>query len=83
MCEVFLLTKDQKKIKLQIFTDMTTDKLWMRLVDSKGNLCDNIFDRVRVLIDPSTPAEFPKAKVEEDLNKGLLSYRQILPYSGT
>ena len=81
MCEVTLLTNDKKELKLQIFTDMTTDQLWMRLVDNKGNLCENIFDRVRVLIDPSTPAEFPKAKVEEDLARGLLSFRQVLPYS--
>jgi alpha-L-fucosidase 2 len=81
MCEVFLVTNDKKKLRLQIFTDMTTDKLWMRLIDKDGNLCDNIFDRVRVMIDPSTPEEFPKAKVEEDLSKGLLSFRQVLPYS--
>ncbi|MEO6000480.1 MAG: glycoside hydrolase N-terminal domain-containing protein [Chitinophagaceae bacterium] len=81
LCEVFLLTKDRKKLKLQIFTDMTKDQLWMRLVDQQGNPCENIFDRVRVMIDPSTPAEFPKAKTEEDLSKGLLSFRQILPYS--
>lgn len=81
LCEVTLLTNDKKELKLQIFTDMTTDKLWMRLVDSQGNLCNNIFDRVRILIDPSTPAEFPKAKQEENMDKGLLSFRQILPYS--
>jgi alpha-L-fucosidase 2 len=81
LCEVFLLTKDQKKIKLQIFTDMTKDQLWMRLVDQQGNLCENIFDRVRVMTDPSTPAEFPKAKSEEELSEGILSFRQVLPYS--
>jgi alpha-L-fucosidase 2 len=81
MCEVALLTNDKKELKLQIFTDMTTDKLWMRLVDNNGDLCENIFDRLRVLIDPSTPSEFPKAKVEEDLVKGLLSFRQVLPFS--
>lgn len=81
LCEVFLLTKDQKRIKLQIFTDMTKDQLWMRLVDQQGNPCENIFDRVRVMTDPSTPAEFPKAKREEELSKGILSFRQILPYS--
>ncbi len=81
LCEVFLLTKDQKKISLQIFTDMVSDQLWMRLVDQQGNPCDNIFDRVRVMVDPSTPAEFPKAKVEEDLVNGFLSFRQTLPYA--
>ena len=80
ICEVTLLTDDKKEIKLQIFTDMTRDQLWMQLVDNQGKLCENIFDRVRVMIDPSTPAEFPKAKTEEELSGGLLSFRQILPY---
>jgi len=80
ICEVYLQTKDQKKITLQIFTDMNNDKLWMRLVDQQGNLCENVFDRIRVFIDPSTPAVFPKARVEENLDKGTLSFRQILPY---
>jgi hypothetical protein len=35
---------------------------------------------VRVLIDPSTPSEFPKARIEENLTGGVLSFRQILPY---
>ncbi|HEX7410907.1 MAG TPA: glycoside hydrolase N-terminal domain-containing protein [Bacteroidales bacterium] len=80
LCEIYLLTKDQKKLTMQIFTEMTRDQLWMRLVDQKGNQCENIFDRVRVMIDPSTPTEFPKAKIDEELDKGLLSFRQILPY---
>ena len=80
LCEVILKTKDQKEVRLQVFTDMTSDRLWMRLVDQQGNLCENVFDRVRVMIDPSTPVEFPKAKVEEELSKGVLSFRQILPY---
>jgi hypothetical protein len=80
MCEVFLKTKEQKEIRLQIFTDMIRDQLWMRLVDQQNSLCKNIFDRVRILIDPSTPAEFPKPKSEENLPGGVLSFRQILPY---
>jgi len=80
ICEVYLKTKDQKDIILQIFTDMTKDQLWMRLVDRQGKMSENVFDRVRVLIDPSTPGEFPKAKTEEQLFKGVLSFRQILPY---
>jgi len=80
LCEVFLKTKDKKDIRLQIFTNMEKDQVWMRLVDQKDNLCENIFDRIRVLIDPSTPAEFPKAKSEEDLSVGVLAFRQVLPY---
>jgi len=80
LCEVFLKTKDKKDIRLQIFTDMEKDQVWMRLIDQDDNLCINIFDRIRVLIDPSTPAEFPKAKSEEDLSGGVLAFRQVLPY---
>jgi len=81
ICEIILKTKDLKEVKLQVFTDMTSDKLWMRLVDQHGNLCENVFDRIRVIIDPSTPAEFPRAEAEEELSKGVLAFRQILPYA--
>ena len=80
MCEVYLLTKEQKKITLQIFIDMVKDQLWFRLVDQQGNPCDNIFDRVRVIPDPSTPKEFPTTKIEENLENGLIGFRQRLPY---
>jgi hypothetical protein len=81
LCEVFFLTPDHRKIRLQVMADMAADRLWMRLVDESGQPCKNIFDRIRVFIDPSTPAEFPKASIEEQLPKGMLSFRQILPYS--
>ena len=80
LCEVYLLTSDQKKIKLQIFTHLKDDKLWMRLVDNNGNPVKNIFDRVRIMPDPSTPKEFPDYKINENLQEGVLSFRQILPY---
>ncbi len=81
LCEVFMLTKDQKKITLRIFTDMASDRLWFRLIDSQGNPCENIFDRIRVMSDPSTPKEFPDTKIEENLGKGVIAFRQTLPYS--
>ena len=80
LCEVFLVTNDKKELTLQIFTDMTADRLWMRLVDKQGNPSENIFDRVRLMIDPSTPLDFPAAKTDELLDKGILSFRQILPF---
>lgn len=79
MCEVEIQTSAKQKIKLQIFTDMTEDKLWMRLVDEKGNPAGNIFDRIRIMPDPSTPQKFLQNKVYEDLTSGILSFRQILP----
>ena len=80
LCEVYLLTSENKKIKLQLFTDMKEDRLWMRLVDNNDNLVSNIFDRVRVMPDPSTPSDFPSYKSDEDLTEGILSFHQILPY---
>ena len=80
LCEVELLTADGQEIKLQIFTDQTEDKLWMRLTDKQGRLCRSIFDRIRVMPDPSTPREFPSCKVDENLPAGILSFRQIMPF---
>ena len=71
LCEVFMLTKDQKKITLRIFTGITKDRLWFRLVDQKGNPCENVFDRNLVMPDPSTPKEFPKTQIEENRICGL------------
>jgi alpha-L-fucosidase 2 len=79
LCEVYLLRADGILVTLQVFVDMARDRLWMRLVDKGGAPCPNIFDRIRVLIDPSTPREFPAAKLEEDLKGGRLSFRQVLP----
>jgi alpha-L-fucosidase 2 len=80
LCEVSLLTSDKMKIRLQLFTDMNEDKLWMRLVDSHGKPAANIFDRIRIMPDPSTPPEFPDYKYLEDLTGGTLLFRQVLPY---
>ncbi len=80
LCEVYLLTADKQKRTLQIFTDMLEDKLWMQLVDEKGEPCKSIFDRVRIMPDPSTPGEFPKYAAGENLSAGHLAFRQVLPY---
>jgi len=80
LCEVALRTKEGARVTLQAFADMTGDRLWMRLVDERGEPCPSVFDRIRVLVDPSTPAEFPKAGAEEDLAGGRLAFRQVLPY---
>jgi hypothetical protein len=80
MCEVYLLDSTGEKIKLQVFTDMIKDKLWLRLVDMQGNEVPNVFNRIRMFPDPSTPAEFPKYTTAEMLSDGILSFRQTLPY---
>ena len=79
LCEIDFLV-DEKQVVLQIFTDMKTDQLWMRLVDQTGNLQENIFDRVKIIPDPSTPKDFPTWSTPTELPQGILSFRQILPY---
>jgi hypothetical protein len=80
LCEVFLLTSDKKEIKLQIFNAMNEDRLWMRLIGKNGEPVKNIFDRIRLMPDPSTPAAFPSPEPKENLEAGILHFRQILPY---
>ena len=80
LCEIFLLTSEKKKIKMQVFADMQDDKLWMRLTDENGFPVESIFDRVRVMPDPSTPPKFPRYNTNENLQEGILSFRQLLPY---
>lgn len=79
-CEVYLLRSDGEKLTLQLFADSSEDRLWMRLVDSNEEPAENIFQRVRIMADPSTPQEFPPHEAYEDLNGGMLGFRQVLPY---
>lgn len=79
-CEVYLLDADKHPITLQLFTDMDQDVLWMQLVNEKGEKAPNIFKRMRILPDPSTPPEFPAYTSQELLEQGTLSFRQVLPY---
>lgn len=78
LCTVRLLA-DHKELELRIFTEMEHDVLQMKLVDKAGLPQPNIFERIRVMPDPSTPAEFPAYAVKEDLPEGELSFSQVLP----
>ena len=80
VCEVKMLSADKNEICLRIFIDMEKDVLWMELVNSKGSLHSNIFSRIKVMPDPSTPKEFPKYLKEDDLANGTIAFRQIMPY---
>lgn len=79
LCTVKFLTADKKERYLKIFTSMQEDKLWMQLVDKNGTPQPNIFERAKVMPDPSTPSEFPSYEATEELASGTLSYRQVLP----
>lgn len=79
ICHVHLLTDDKKELTLSLFADLREDKLLMQLTNAAGEPQPNIFNRIRLLPDPSTPAEFPKYQAFENLHAGILSFRQILP----
>jgi len=80
LCTVKLLTANKQHLSLLISTDMVTDRLLMQLVDDKGKPVANIFDRIKVMPDPSTPNNIPQPQTQEDLTDGMLSFRQVLPF---
>ncbi len=81
VCTVFFLDERNEKNELKIFTDMQSDKLWMKYTNSKDELIAHPFSRIRLIPDPATPPEFPKYTTQENLAAGRLSFRQILPKS--
>lgn len=81
ICDVSLLTKAGRKLVLRIFTEMDDDRLWMRLIDEDGKDAPNVFNRIRLIPDPSTPTAFPRYAATEVLENGILSFRQVLPKS--
>jgi hypothetical protein len=76
VCEVSLLV-DGKKHRLQIFTDMTADVLWFRLLDGQGQPAPSCFNRLRIIPDPKTPRDLPTYTFSEGQS---LAFTQVLPY---
>ena len=79
LCDIDLLVNG-KPHKVQVCIEMTTDRLWMRLVDEVGDPAINCFQRVRILPDPATPSEFPPLTTIVDDETHLLSFMQVMPY---
>ena len=77
LCEVYLLNRGVKNI-LEIFADMESDVLWFRLVDEKQNVLPSCFNRLKIMPDSSTSAEFPKYTIST--NNSALGFTQALPY---
>jgi hypothetical protein len=80
LCTVRLLTKAQHELHLTLWVDMQADNLRMQLTDIQGKPHPNVFDRIHIMPDPSTPADIPPCAIQEDLNAGVLSFRQVLPH---
>ena len=72
-----LLLEKEKYAYLLCFADMKTDKVWMKLVDEKGMILDNCFDRIRLQPDQETPKDFP-GYTTQFLDRAM-SFRQVMP----
>lgn len=79
MCEIFFLFADGRRGTLELFTDMTADRLWLRFVDDHGAPAPAPFERIRLLPDPDTPRELPPYTPVEDAASHRLAFRQQLP----
>ncbi len=77
LCEVYLLNNGAKNT-LQLFTDMSSDVLWFRLVDERQNILPSCFNRIRMIPDSKTPRDFPKYAITSD--HASLGFTQKLPY---
>jgi|GEM_PF-2283199 len=65
-------------IYLHVFTDMEHERVWMKLVNEKGEAIPGFFNRMNLFPDRKTPAEFPEFVVNK-LDKAV-SFKQVLPY---
>jgi len=80
VCEINFLIGSEPA-QLEVFADMTEDRLWVRMVDKSGSPTVSPFQYVALVPDPETPPEFPRCSVFIDDKTGTLSFRQILPYN--
>lgn len=80
VCAVNLLI-GQTQAQLLLFTDMESDRLWVRLVDAENRPISNCFERVRLIPDPDTPADIPPYRSNGIDEESTLSFRQVLPFN--
>lgn len=78
VCRVNLLVDGAPRC-LEIFCEMTEDRLWLRTVDPEGMPVSSPFCRVRLIPDAETPADLPAFSRQVSEADGSLSFRQVLP----
>ena len=78
LLKVQLLLDKRDTAYLHIFTEMDRDRVWMKLMDQKGHNIPSCFNRINVIPDLKTPAEFPEYIIKT-LGKGI-SFRQVMPF---
>ena len=79
ICEVYFLVNGERQT-LQIVTEMTADRVWLRMVDADGQPVPGPFFRVRLIPDPDTPADLPAYTVANPATPDTLAFRQTLSY---
>ena len=79
LCRVRFLVNG-RPASLEIFADMTADRLWLRMVDERGEPTRAPFRRIRLLPDPEAARDMPPFTVPDPMPEGILSFRQVLPF---
>jgi hypothetical protein len=77
-CEVDLLVGDAR-VTLDVFVDMTADRVWLRLRDAAGNLVASPFNRIKLVPDSESPKDIPPYEPAPTPSADSLAFRQVLP----
>ena len=74
---IHLILEQKKYADLMVFSDLQSDRVWMKLVDENDALIENCFNRIRLLPDQETPKDLP-AYTAQFMDKAM-SFRQVMP----
>lgn len=77
----FKLLESNSEVRLQVFTKMDRDRVWLRMIDSAGNPTPAPFERVRLLPDPGAPTDISPFTVLTDLAEDAVAFSQLLPFN--
>lgn len=79
LCEVRFLIGGKLSV-LEIFADLTADRLWLRMADETGRPCGAPFERLRLIPDPEAAGTMPRFSVGTNSPPHTVSFRQTLPF---
>ncbi len=71
----------ESPMHLEVFTDLDTDRVWARFLDDRGAPAPSPFREITLIPDPDTPGEFPEYTTACAEDRGIASFRQVLPYT--
>ena len=73
------MRSEGRDLRLEIFVERECDRVHMRMLDAFGDPVPAPFDRVKLMPDPDTPADFPCVIAECDEAASQLAFRQRMP----